>query len=116
MPAPGAGSAAGGEPTAGAWTGKLEFGPGVGSCPVTACGTSLPGTPAGGNVAGDPGTGRFSAPVGAGIRTGTSSGCTTLGDAGAGGAGSGNGVFSGGGGTPSAGLGVPTTTQLPAGS
>lgn len=47
-------------------------------------------------------------------RTGTSRG--TAAGFGGGGGSSGNFVFSGGGGTPSAGLGVPTTTQLPSGS
>ncbi|OOK72337.1 FHA containing domain protein [Mycobacterium kansasii] len=48
-------------------------------------------------------------------RTGTSGG-TTGGVGGGGGPSSGSFVFSGGGGTPSAGLGVPTTTQLPSGA
>lgn len=65
------------------------------------------------------GTSRPGAPGAPGIATRTGTSAPTGGDGGfgrAGGLGSGSLVLSGGGGTPSAGLGWPITTQLPAGS
>src|SRR5262249_10753436 len=131
-PPTGIGTSAGTGTVAGpAGTGR----PGVGITPGTCPATGPPGKPGSWGTAGgdrcwpptvdEPSGGRGSASgpdlAGAGgspgsgcTRTGTSGGST--GGFGGGGAASESLVFSGGGGTPSAGLGVPTMTQLPDGS